>query len=245
VSGSAWFIAPRSDWLSDRVLLGVEETHHALHVLRLAPTETVCVSDGNGTVARCALDRVTDDRVVASIIDKHQERRPQPEIVLYQAAPKGAKVDEIVERSAELGVAELSVFTSQRTIVRWRGEKVEQLATRWRGKARSAAKQSRNPFVMRTGPTLAWAQMVDRIRQEPFAVTLWEDASVGLHEVLPQRADRVALVVGPEGGLTSEEADELSGAGAVPVSLGPRIFRTEMASLVATAVLLWHYGSIG
>ncbi|MEA2486055.1 MAG: rRNA (uracil1498-N3)-methyltransferase [Actinomycetota bacterium] len=203
------------------------------------------MTDGNGTVARCAMDGVTDRRLAVSIIEQRHERRPQPEIVLYQAAPKGAKMDEIVERSAELGVAELCVFGSTRTVVRWRGDKLNQLAARWQGKARSAAKQSRDPFVMRTGPAMGWSEMLDQIRHEPFAMTLWEDGSVGLRELLPATAKRVALVVGPEGGLTSEEAAELAGAGAASVSLGPRIFRTEMASVAATAALLWHYGLIG
>jgi 16S rRNA (uracil1498-N3)-methyltransferase len=245
LSGSAWFIAPEGDWYPERILLGVEETHHALHVLRVSPAETICVTDGNGTVARCRPDGVTDGRLVASIIEKRHERRPQPEIVLYQAAPKGAKIDEIVERSAELGVTELCIFGSTRTVVRWRGDKVDQLAARWHVKARSAAKQSRNPFVMRTGPAVSWAEMLHRIHHEPVAVTLWEDGSVGLRELLPARAERVALVVGPEGGLTSQEAAELAAEGAASVSLGPRILRTEMASVAATAALLWHYGLIG
>jgi 16S rRNA (uracil1498-N3)-methyltransferase len=245
VSGSAWFVAPESDWSSDRIFLGEEETHHALHVLRVSPSESICVTDGNGTVARGSTEGVIDGRLVVSIRDKRQERRPQPEIVLYQAAPKGAKMDEIVERSAELGAAELCVFESMRTVVRWRGDKVGQLAARWEGKARSAAKQSRNPFVMRTGPAVSWAQMLVRLRHEPFAVTLWEEGSVALRQALPARPRRVAMVVGPEGGLTPEEADELAAAGAAPVSLGPRILRTEMASVATIAALLWHYGLFG
>ncbi|MEA2508140.1 MAG: rRNA (uracil1498-N3)-methyltransferase [Actinomycetota bacterium] len=238
-------MAPEGDWLSDRVLLSVEETHHALHVLRVSPTETICVFDGNGTVARCAMDGVKDGRLVASIIDKRTEPRPWPEIALYQAAPKGAKLDDIVVRSAELGIAELRVFESMRTVVRWRGAKVAQLAARWHGRARAAAKQSRNPFVMRTGPSMTWPEMLDRIGKEPFVVTLWEDASTGLRDALPATAERIAVVVGPEGGFAAEEAEALAAAGAALVSLGPRIFRTEMASVAATAALLWHYRLIG
>jgi 16S rRNA (uracil1498-N3)-methyltransferase len=238
-------MAPASDWLSDRVTLSAEETHHALHVLRVSPAEAICVFDGNGTVARCAMDGVTDGRLVASIIEKRKEPHPQPEIALYQAAPKGTKLDEIVMRSAELGIAELRVFESMRTVVRWRGAKVAQLAARWQGKARAAAKQSRNPFVMRTGPSVTWPEMLDRIRKEPFAVTLWEDASTGLRDVLPATAERVAMVVGPEGGFAAEEADDLAAAGAALVSLGPRIFRTEMASMAAAAAVLWQYRLIG
>jgi 16S rRNA (uracil1498-N3)-methyltransferase len=227
------------------VVLGGDETHHALDVLRVSPTETISVFDGEGVVASCAIEGVEEGRLVARILEKRHEPRPRPEIALYQAAPKGAKVDAIVERSAELGIGELLVFQSERTVVRWPQDKVERLAERWRGKARAVAKQSRNPYVMRTGPVVPWREMVDRVGREPRALVLWEDASVGLRDVLPANPERVAMVVGPEGGLSAEEADGLRAAGAALVSLGPRIFRTEMASVAATAALLWHYRLIG
>jgi 16S rRNA (uracil1498-N3)-methyltransferase len=245
VNGSAWFVASPGDWFGDQVLLDTGETHHALHVLRIAPGQVITVSDGSGIVARCSVGTVRDGRVAAEIIDQRVEPRPEPEIVLYQAAPKGSKIDAIVERSAELGVAELCVFESLRSVVRWEPPKLQRLATRWKAAARVVAKQSRNPYLMRTGPVLKWAELIDRIAGEPCALTLWEDASERLRAALPARAPRVALVVGPEGGFSAEEADTLAAAGAAPVSLGPRIFRTEIAPLVAASAVLWHYGVIG
>jgi 16S rRNA (uracil1498-N3)-methyltransferase len=244
-SGGAWFFAAPGDWLSDRVLFTAEETHHALHVLRISPGESINVTDGEGTVARCALGAVEDGSLAAEIIEKVQMLREQPEIVVYQAAAKGSKVDEIVERCAELGVAEVRVFQSARTVVRWQADKVERLAARWAAAARGAAKQSRNPFVMRTGPVCPWMELVDRLANEDLVLTLWEDAARSLREALPPRPLRLALVVGPEGGFSRQEAASLAQARASPVSLGPRIFRTEMAAQVAISSILWHYGLIG
>jgi 16S rRNA (uracil1498-N3)-methyltransferase len=245
VSGNPWFIAPPGDWRGDHVLLDLEETHHALHVLRLSPSETITVFDGTGTIAEGSLGGVNEDRLAVRFTDKVTVSRPQPEIVLYQAAPKGTKVDAIVERSAELGVAELCVFESHRSVVRWEGDKPARLAARWNAVARAAAKQSRQAFVMQTGPPVTWTEALERIGAEKFAVTLWEDASGGLRAALPPRAERIAIVVGPEGGFAIEEVQALAEAGASPVSLGPHIFRTEMAPLVAACTLLWHYGGIG
>jgi 16S rRNA (uracil1498-N3)-methyltransferase len=227
------------------VLLDTDETHHAFHVLRIAPGEVISVCDGSGTVARCSIGALRDGRAAADIIDRRVEPRPKPEIVIYQAAPKGSKIDAIVERSAELGIAELRVFESTRTVVRWEPPKLQRLATRWNAAARVAAKQSRNPYLMRTGPVLKWPELIDRIAEEPCAVSLWEDGSERLRAALPDSAARIALVVGPEGGFSAEEAATLAVAGAAPVSLGPRIFRTEVASLVAASAVLWHYGVIG
>jgi 16S rRNA (uracil1498-N3)-methyltransferase len=245
MDGDLWFLAPPGDWRDDRVLLSAEETHHALHVLRVSPAEVVSVFDGRGTVARGSAGNVSDGRMSVQITERTDRQRPRPEIALYQAAPKGSKIDEIVQRAAELGLAELCVFESTRTVVRWEDAKRIKLAGRWNAIAAAAAKQSRDPFVMRTGPAVSWTEMIERIEGESPAVTLWEDATQGLRGVLPSDAERVAVVVGPEGGFTREEANSLAAAGAAPVSLGPRIFRTEMAPLVAVCSLLWHYGLIG
>jgi 16S rRNA (uracil1498-N3)-methyltransferase len=86
---------------------------------------------------------------------------------------------------------------------------------------------------------------VRRVTKEPAAVVLWEDASFPLRTALFGEADRVALVVGPEGGFDREEAEVLADAGAQLVSLGPVIFRTENAPVVAVSALLYHYGLIG
>lgn len=246
MSESSWFIAPPADWRASHVLLDAEETHHALHVLRLDPSDArIFVSDGAGTVARCSIGKVEGRRLVAEIEETHRHRRPQPEIAIYQAASKANKIDEILDASGQLGIASLCVFESSRTVVRWVGDKRTKLAGRWDALARSAAKQSRNPFVTQTGPPRAWDELLNRIAKESFAFTLWEKAATPLREVLPEKPGRVAMVVGPEGGFTPEEAAQLEAAGAAPVSLGSRIFRTEMAPVVACSALLWHYGLIG
>jgi 16S rRNA (uracil1498-N3)-methyltransferase len=240
-----WFIAHSEDWRGDEVMLDPEESHHALHVLRVPRSAPMWISDGGGSIARCSLDEVRGDRVVAKIIDKQHHPRPLPEVVVYQAAPKAGKLDEVVEHLAQLGVAELRVFDSSRTVVRWNDDKRHKVAERWRAIARGAAKQSRNPFVMRTGFFGSWADLISNVADEGHALALWEGASISLRERLPIDPQRLALIVGPEGGFAAEEADQLGAVGAEPVSLGPRIFRTEMAPVVACCSLLWHYCLIG
>jgi 16S rRNA (uracil1498-N3)-methyltransferase len=87
--------------------------------------------------------------------------------------------------------------------------------------------------------------LLQRMGAESCAVVLWEQASVPLRERLPSQAERVALVVGPEGGLSSSEVQELEAAGALPSSLGSVILRTENAAPAAVAALLWHFGRMG
>ena len=201
--------------------------------------------DGQGGVARCVLARADAKGGLAKVVERHS-RRPalRPELVVYQGAAKGHKLDFLCDRLAELGVAQMSVYEGARSVVRWDETKEERVATRWSRIARSAAKQSRNPWIMRTGPPLVWRELVDRVREEPLPLVLWEEARTPLRVELGE-GGRVALVVGPEGGLAPAEAEELAAAGGRLVSLGPRILRTEVAPMVAASAVLFRYGAIG
>lgn len=239
-----WFIAP-DGWTETEIVLPPEETHHALKVMRVKPPDVITVIDGRGGVARAAAARIDGDRLVAEILDREERRPLKPQIVVYQGAAKGSKNDDVVERLAEMGIAETWMYASARTVVKWDAQRLERLSARWRTIAASAAKQSRNPYVMEVGGGLSWTELQRRIAREPLAVVLWEGASLPLRTALVGPADRVALVVGPEGGLERAEAEALADAGGQLVSLGPRILRTQNAAVVAAAALQYHFGLIG
>lgn len=222
-----------------------DESHHALKVMRIAPPDVITVTDGRGLVARCAAARVEGDALVAEVLERREHRRPMPELVVYQGAAKGAKADEVVEKLAELGIAEVRVYESKRSVARWDEAKVVRLNERWAAVARSAAKQSRNPFLTNAVAGLSWTQVVREIGREPLSIVLWEEAMLPLRTALLDGAERIAFVVGPEGGLEAGEAEELASAGAQLVSLGPHILRTENAALVTAAAVLYRYGVIG
>ena len=161
-----------------------DESHHALRVLRVAPPDVITVTDGEGTVARCAIRSVAEGSVTAEVVERTSHRRLRPEVVVYQGAAKGSKVDSIIERLAELGVGEVHSFESSRSVVRWDTGKLKRLDERWSTIARSAAKQSRNPFVMRTGAGLSFETLIERVRGEQLAACLWEEASLPLRTAL-------------------------------------------------------------
>ena len=240
-----WFVAEPECWDDDRIVLPEDESRHALRVLRVAPPDVVTVTDGRGIVARCAATATENDRLVVEVLERERRRPLVPEVVVYQAAPKGHKIDDVVERVAELGAGEFWVYESERSVVEWDARKLARLSERWRAIARSAAKQSRSPYVLKPGGGVSWTELVRRISKEPYAIALWEEASLPLRTALLEGADRVALIIGPEGGLARAEAETLADAGAQLVSLGPRILRTENAPVVATAAVLYHYGLIG
>jgi 16S rRNA (uracil1498-N3)-methyltransferase len=245
VSNDPWFYAPRDHWVHGEIVLPPDESHHAARVLRVAPPDVITVTDGDGWVARSAVKHADDGRVLLEVLNEEQHPRLRPEIVIYQGAAKSGKLDDVVERLAELGVSEMWAYSSERTVARWDDAKVAKLGERWRSIARSASKQSHNPYLLRAGAGLSWTELLRRVAKEPLAITLWEGASLPLRTALLEQADRVAVVIGPEGGLTKDEAAALADSGAPLVSLGPRILRTENAPVVAATTLLYHYGLIG
>jgi 16S rRNA (uracil1498-N3)-methyltransferase len=244
-SPTPWFFAPSDGWEAERILLPQDETKHARRVLRLEDGDSICVTDGAGRVAACVLAGDVSARAVAGIRDLRTKPRPTPELVVYQAAAKGHKVEDVIDRMTQLGASEIRVFESARSVARYGREKRRKLAVRNEAVARAAAKQSRNPFIPSTSAPISFAQLTSAVRDEPVALVLWEGASVPLHESLPEDAARIALITGPEGGLEDREVEALEEAGATPVSLGGRILRTELASVVAASAVLFRYGCIG
>ena len=182
---------------------------------------------------------------MADVLQFEDFRRLTPEIAVYQGLAKRRKLDGALEELAELGIGEFWAFSSRRSVADWDQQKIAKVTERWRSIARAATKQARSPFATDVGGVVSWTEVLRRLAKEQYAVVLWEEASFPLRTALVEGAQRIALVVGPEGGLEREEAEALADAGAQLVSLGPRIFRTENAAVVATASLLYHYGLIG
>jgi 16S rRNA (uracil1498-N3)-methyltransferase len=242
VKSAPWLFAdpPTSD--TAVVTLSEEESRHA-RVLRLEQGDEVCLTDGRGAVSRGSVT-ADGNRVVVTVRETRRLDRSPTQIVVYQGAAKGNKIDDLVERLAQVGVAEIHVFFSGRAVVRWDDRKRRSLTRRWEARARSAAKQSRNPWAMTAGPPMSWKGLIAAVASEPYALSLWEDADRALRDRL-KAASRIALVVGPEGGFDAFEVEQLAGVRAIPVSLGPRILRTENAALVAASAILFHVGEIG
>ncbi|HEX2240078.1 MAG TPA: RsmE family RNA methyltransferase [Actinomycetota bacterium] len=229
-------------WAESVIGLPPDEARHALRVLRLKSGDQVTVTDGRGRIAHCKLAQRTEELVEAEIAEVEEQRRAKPDLVVYQSIAKRQRNDEVVQRLAELGAAEVWMFPARRSVARWDEEKALPLTIRWNSIARAAAKQSRSAWLTEVG-VLGSAQLARQVAGEALAVVLWEEASIPLREALPPAAERIALVVGPEGGLEASEVEAL--AGARPVSLGNKILRTEFAPIVGASVVLYHFGVIG
>lgn len=223
---------------SPEICLEGEVLRH-LTVLRLHSGDEIELLDGTGRVAHCRLTGFSRHEARVERLSCRQETESVLPLRLMQGLPKGEKFDWLLEKGVELGVSAFSPVLTSRCIVR--GGKEE----RWRKVIDEAARQSRRTIL----PALDPVQHLEpalAATTESLRLLLWEEADLPLNSILPREAPAdVALLVGPEGGVSAEEAALAVQAGFVPVSLGRRILRTETAGLAVAAVLQNRYGDFG
>ena len=171
---------------------------------------------------------------------RHPERESPLRLTLAQAVLKGAHTDMVVEKSTELGVTAIALFTCARTVARPPAERLE----RWRRIAASAAKQSGRTRVPEIRGPLDLAVVLQSAAAE--AAVLLHSEAAPWRRVLPAAAPPAAtVIVGPEGGFAEDEVDSARRAGCLLAGLGPRILRGETAGITAVALLQHLWGDLG
>ena len=226
-----------------RVLLSAEDSAHALRSLRLRVGEEVTLSDGNGAVARGRLAGEEGGRAAVEVLTITPVERPMPLVSVALAPPKGDRLGWAVQKLGELGVDELVLVPTERSVRTWGADRADRVLERQRAVAREAAMQARTPFVMHVR---AAGSLLDVICQPRIAaVVLHEDAERPLAESLPDAGDSVRIVVGPEGGFAPDELALAESASAPIARLGASILRSETAAVVGAALVLARYGRLG
>jgi 16S rRNA (uracil1498-N3)-methyltransferase len=219
-----------------------DEAHHAVAVRRLRAGERVVLTDGAGTRVVGTVES-TGRRsflVHADAVDRLP--RPEPELVVVQAIPKGDRGELAVEVLTEVGVGRIVPWAAARCVAVWKGERVEKSLARWRATAREAGKQARRAWGAEVDDLARTPEVVDLLATADAAYVLHEQAELSLAGSPVPASGRIVLVVGPEGGLTPEELGLFEDAGARPLRLGPEVLRTSTAGVVAAAALLSRTG---
>lgn len=222
------------------VVVDGEEGHHAATVCRTRSGEHLDLSDGAGVVAHCIVEDVAKGRLTARVQDRRAVDPPVPAVTVVQALPKSERSELAVELATEAGADAFVAWQAARCVARWDGAaKVDKGLRRWAAVARSAARQSRRPYVPGVDGVVSTRDLAESTRSAvPGSVlVLHESASQPLAEALPAHADRLTLIVGPEGGISDDELAALTEAGAVAVRLGPSVLRTSTAAAVALGAL--------
>lgn len=221
--------------VGDRVSITGTEARHAVTVSRLAMGETISIGNGAGLIVAGPIVVAEHTELAIEVTNVITEERREPAVFLAQALAKGDRDELAVQAATELGIDGVIPWTAARSISRWEGAKVAKGRDRWFAVVREATKQSIRswiPDVLDLVTTKQLARLADGAR----LIVLEPTASQPLSELELDDRDLV-LVVGPEGGVSPQELDLLSAAGASIVRLGDEVLRTSTAGPAAVAVL--------
>ena len=212
-----------------------------LNVLRVKNTEEIVLFNGNGKAYPALPEVLEKRRASVRILREEATDNESPlNITLVQAVSAAERMDFTLQKSVELGVAEIRPVISERCVVRLSGERAEKRVARWQEIVVSACEQSGRNIVPKVLPLTTYAQALQQLPQETTKLLMSLNRAQKLSDVQPQ-SGKVVFMVGPEGGWTEQEEQQAFDAGFQSVTLGKRVLRTETASLAAIAAMqtLW------
>jgi 16S rRNA (uracil1498-N3)-methyltransferase len=246
------FFVNRDDILSvGQVSITGQDAVHIRESLRLKAGDAILVLDGSGKEYDVTLEEVSRGAVKGKVVAGRECKQDMKvQIALYQALPKGAeKVNFVLRRGTEIGLSEIGFFSSARSVPMIRGPKrSEEKLTRWRRVVTEAAKQCRRATLPEVALFEGLEEVLAHCENHDLVVMAWEDEEgTRLREVLKGAGDaeRVALIVGPEGGFEKEEVRLAEDHGAKVCSLGKLILRSELAGIVGASLILYEFGELG
>ena len=212
-----------------------------LNVLRVKNTEEIVLFNGNGKSYPALPEVLEKRRASVRVLREEAADNESPlNITLVQAVSSAERMDFTLQKSVELGVAEIRPVISERCVVRLSGERAEKRVARWQEIVVSACEQSGRNIVPKVLPLTTYAQALQQLPQETTKLLMSLNRAQKLSDVRPQ-SGKVVFMVGPEGGWTEKEEQQAFDAGFQSVTLGKRVLRTETASLAAIAAMqtLW------
>lgn len=223
-----------------RVELPRDLQRHIGKVLRLQPGAEIELFDGRGNFAESVL--LADSRVEIRAVAGCPP--PPCRLTLIQGMPKGDKLELVLQKGTELGVNHFALVEMERTVGRLKSDRREKRVERWEKIIQEAARQCRQYHMPSLYAGASFEESLGRVDAE-CKLVLWEEGAEALPTALPKTPPAsVAVVVGPEGGISRAEVEVAENNGFRPVRLGQRILRTETAGLAIMSILQYLYGDL-
>jgi 16S rRNA (uracil1498-N3)-methyltransferase len=226
-----------------RLILEETSSHHLLRVLRLKAGESLLLFNGNGKEYRAILEEADKKQATVLVQDSRQpDRESKLHITLGQGISRGERMDFVLQKSVELGVRSITPLWTKRSQVQLSGKRLEKRLNHWRGVIRSACEQSGRVYLAKLHSATKLPDWYSVSRKQSLQLVLDPSASLQLSDLTPARDIRI--LIGPEGGLQSDEISMAEASGFKRIRLGPRILRTETAALATVAAIQALWGDL-
>lgn len=237
-----FFIEKENITDSAAVLYG-DDVKHISSVLRLRIGDEVMLCDGMGTDYRAKIAAVSKAEAHFDILSSSPAlTEPRCSLTLFQGLPKAGKLETIIQKCVELGISEIVPVAMERSVVRLSKKDFDKKLERYQRVAMEASKQSRRGVIPRVGGLIE-PKEIDPAAFDALllAYELESEHSIkAVLDALDSNVRRIGVIIGPEGGISDDEAKLFASLGAQSLSLGHRILRTETAGPAITAIIMYH-----
>ncbi|MCL1874286.1 MAG: 16S rRNA (uracil(1498)-N(3))-methyltransferase [Clostridiales bacterium] len=236
------FFLPPEQKNGDMARIAGEDAHHLTHVLRLAPGAELSISC-LGLIYPAQIEDLSRGEVWLRLGEPLPEQLESPlQLTLLLGLLKGEKMDWVIEKAVELGVAGIRPLFCRRCVVKLGQAQAQAKTARWQKIAEAAAKQCRRALIPQILPPLTLPEALSNLPADCHLLTAWEeDKNISLKI---EKYTNIALLIGPEGGICEEEISLIRHHGGEIFGLGPRILRSETAAIAGISILMHRFGDV-
>lgn len=225
-----------------------EDVKHISKVLRCRVGEELEICDNDNNEYICEITNIDKSQVDLNILKRVDIKRESDlKIKVYQGLPKGPKMEMILQKLTEVGVDEIILVQTKRTVVKVDDKKEDKKIERWERIIYEAAKQSKRGKIPKLRGVLSFKEALADMKENDFNIAPYENEKTKTikQAIKGKDINNIGIFVGPEGGFEDTEINAIEEMGGQSVSLGPRILRTETASLVASSIVLYELSDLG
>ena len=225
-----------------------EDVKHISKVLRCKIGEKIEVCDKDNSEYICEITNIDKSIVELDILEKKEiKRESELKVRLYQGLPKGPKMEMILQKLTEVGVDEIILVQTKRSVSKVDDKKEDKKIERWERIIYEAAKQSKRGKIPSLRGVISFKEALEDMKSNDLNIAPYENEKTkSIKQVIRNNnINNIGIFVGPEGGFEEIEIEAIENIGGQSVSLGPRILRTETASVVASSIVLYELSDLG
>lgn len=259
------YFVEAKDMSSEQFILTGDDAHHIVKVMRMKIGNEIIIANGLGQSAIAEIIEVHSNAVALQVVTRLQDAAALPvHVTIAQGLPKGDKMELVIQKGTEVGATRFLPFESERMIVQYDAKKEAKRLERWRKIAKEAAEQAHRSYLPEVTSVQSFHSLMQVMTEYDLVLFCYEEEAKakqnnGLAGALAnwRKSDKyeqlknndqpsnILVVIGPEGGFTEVEAAKAIQSGAIAISLGNNILRTETAGLVALSCILYDAGVMG
>lgn len=236
------FFVKSNQIVENKIYIKDSDVNHIKNVLRKKPGDRIfIVSDGDEYETE--IIELSSDNIECEIVEKRHTKIDGPRLTIYQGLAKADKIEYIIQKCSELGVCEIVPVSLKRCVVKLDEKDKLKKIERWQKIAEVAAKQSLRNDILKVQKIASFEQMLEEFKEFDYVIMAYEKEENSLKNAIKNISNinsKIAVVIGPEGGIDEFEAEKMIEAGAVSVSLGKRILRTETAPVAISAIIMYE-----